>query len=226
VPVRARAELAAPSSEGQRLFQLATADESFQQVADRIGAATKAHVHYWLHGKKKPRHDYATRIELVYGVPRDSWGYAPRSAAELAGAPPPQRPVREGPPPPLLDDLYDVLEGIRVQRRRADLLNSERVKLADTETRLLALRARLEDEAERREGRFVREHPEWRKLRDAIIAALEPYPAALAAVVQALTGGGVVTCSRRHVLARRITADRSSKQRQAPHEETQQRRVQ
>jgi hypothetical protein len=75
---------------------------------------------------------------------------------------------------------------LRRDRNRADLLPSERVKLSDSEARILALRGRLEAAAELSERRYIAGHPAWVKVKRAILAALEPHPAAASAVADAI----------------------------------------
>jgi hypothetical protein len=52
--------------------------------------------------------------------------------------------------------------------------------------KMLALRARLEEKGELLEARIVREHPTYRRMVQAILDALRPFPAAAEAVALAL----------------------------------------
>ena len=82
--------------------------------------------------------------------------------------------------------MKTLLESIKRDRVQPDLLPGERVKLAAAEARILKLRASLEQAAEFSEARYVLSHPSWLALRRELVAALEPYPAAAKAVLDAI----------------------------------------
>ena len=90
------------------------------------------------------------------------------------------------PTPSTLDDCLALLAVLRRDRNRADLLPSERVKLSDSEARILALRGRLEAAAELSERRYVAGHPAWGRVKRAILVALEDHPEAAKAVAAAI----------------------------------------
>lgn len=85
-----------------------------------------------------------------------------------------------------MEDCLALLEVIREDRKRNGLHPAERVKLADTEARILALRHRLEKEQELLEDRIVREHPMWHRLKRTLVKVLAQHPAAAHAVAAAL----------------------------------------
>ena len=121
----------------------------------------------------------------AHGAPPVPAAYAPTPLPSPPPAPPPP-PTARGPRPTTLDACLAVLDDIRNARAVPGLLASERIKLADSETRLLSLRARLERDAERTEDRVVREHPEWLRLKRVIINTLRAHPAALKDLAAAL----------------------------------------
>ncbi len=61
-----------------------------------------------------------------------------------------------------------------------------RSKARADETRTLALIAKLEAVEELKEDRYVRDHPEWKRLRDCILGALEGHPEAARDVIGAM----------------------------------------
>ena len=63
-----------------------------------------------------------------------------------------------------------------------------RSKARTDATRMLALIAKLEGQEELSEARYVAKHPEWKRLRKAIMLALEPYPDAARAVLEEIGG--------------------------------------
>lgn len=63
---------------------------------------------------------------------------------------------------------------------------SGRSKARADETRTLALIAKLESTEELKQDRYVREHPEWKRLRDCILRALETHPDAAKEVMNAI----------------------------------------
>lgn len=94
--------------------------------------------------------------------------------------------VVRGGTPSSLEDCLALLAVLRRDRGQVGLSPADRVRLTDAETRLLALRARLESAAELAEDRYVYQHPGWQKLKRAIVGALEPFPEAAQAVLIAI----------------------------------------
>ena len=82
--------------------------------------------------------------------------------------------------------LEGLLREVREDIARGGLLPSEVARLRDSESRLLAQRAKLERERELLEDRIVRDHPAWKRLQRTILKALEPHPVAAKAVLAAI----------------------------------------
>lgn len=189
-----------PITEGQRLLQVASVAQrlTLEQIAAQVGTSP-APVMLWLRGETRPNVEMRARLAGAFGISPHAWdqrcqkpanGEGETSQAAYTTAPPPAGPP---PAPPLparststLESCLNVLDDIRGARSDVQLLPSERIKLADAEARILALRARLERDVERTEDRMVREHPEWQRLKRAILKALLPHPAALKDVTAAI----------------------------------------
>lgn len=194
---RKRQAFPPPVTEGQRLLQnICTASNlTYEYIQQRVGAQTPGAVMMWLVGKRRPDDVMRGALLGAFGVPRVSWDQRCSNGNALAPVPPQSA---SSPPPPAappaparstttLEGCLDVLDDIRSARADiVQLLPSERIKLADAETRILALRARLEREAERTEDRIVREHPEWQRLKRAILRALVAHPQAFKDVCEAI----------------------------------------
>jgi hypothetical protein len=86
--------------------------------------------------------------------------------------------------PTTLEGCNALLAKVRKARDAVGVLPQELIKLADSETRILTLRARLEQQAEMLEDRVVREHPQWQLVRRAIAGAI--CPKCTKAVIEAL----------------------------------------
>ncbi len=175
-------QLPPPPSEGCRLLRAATAGKSLAQLCASIGSKNKTQVNDILRGLRVPSGAMRGAIHAVYGIEPDAWSRAAQSGIVPASPPP----ADIGPPPPTLQHCLEVLQSIRVARSEGNLIASERVKLADTETKILGLRARLEMQQEMSEHRVVRAHPEWHRIKRLIARALKPYPEATRAVIEAL----------------------------------------
>lgn len=121
---------------------------------------------------------------------------AAAAASEAAQAPEPEPelpaplPTTDGATPSTLDSLRALLVVIQRSAARPNLATAERMKLADSEARILIQIAKLEERAELLEDRIVTGHPFWRRLRGLIADALDPYPDAARAVIAALEGAG------------------------------------
>lgn len=193
-----------PRSEGERLLRERTYRKSLATIARELGRQISQDViSKWLHGARRPTVANRATICGVYDIPVSAWDEMPNlSPSEpepvvdtvLAPLPLPS-PVSSSsngnghasrPPPSTLDDCLGVLERIRAQRNRLNLTPGEQMKLADSEARLLMLRARLERDAERSEDRIVREHPAWKRLMRVIRKTLKDHPLALKALAVAL----------------------------------------
>jgi transcriptional regulator with XRE-family HTH domain len=191
-------------SEGQR--KLLDVDGTQEKIAEAIGAARQS-LQDWRKGTRHPSERAVQRMYERFGIPVADWSkpwaleHLPASrlppaklAADIAtitsapatnaGAPPPPA------PPPVsvnsTDNVLQLLAIIRADRAAPNLLPSEKVKLIDAESKLVKLLADLQARAELAEDRYVREHPAWQRVRNAIAEALKPHPAAATAVAEAL----------------------------------------
>lgn len=184
-----------PTTEGQRLLQAATRGRSLTTIARdlSLGTGGREAISNWLNGVKRPKPGNRAAIWDRYQIPVGAWDLKARgTSTQLDSTPPP--PVNgnghsNGAPahvPSTLDDCLAVLAKIRTERDKPDLLASERIKLADSEARLLVLRNRLERDRERLEDRIVREHPAWKRLLRLMVEVLTRHPAALADMATAL----------------------------------------
>jgi len=181
-------------SEGQRLLMLVPG--SLADIAEVTRCKSRQSPLNWRNGVNQP--DIAQRAALfgAYGIPALSWSQPPATQGAEASPPvggnghaaPPAAPDT-GPPPTTLESCLRLLSKIRAESER-DLLPAERVKLADTEARILTLRHKLELEASLSEDRIIREHPRWAAVRRAILGALAGHPAASRAVCDALANLG------------------------------------
>jgi hypothetical protein len=176
-------QLPPPPSEGCRQLRAATAGKSLQQIANAIGSKNKTHVNDILRGLRVPSPAMRGSIHAVYSIEPEAWARAANGVSSTAlAAPPPDI----GPPPPTLQHCLEVLQSIRIARSDTGITGQERMKLADTETKILGLRARLEMQQELSEHRIVRAHPEWHRIKRLLARALKPHPKAMQAVIDAL----------------------------------------
>lgn len=177
-------------SEGQRL--LLDAPGTYDELQHRVGAARQS-ILDWRKGTRTPHPTMRKRLLDTLGIPMDAWDQPWRApaAAPVDGAPVVPAPA---PPPPApvviggttIEQCLALLTVIRTDRVQPNLLPSERVKLVDSESKLLKLLADLQSRAELTEDRYVREHPAWIRARNAIAEALKAHPAAAQAVASAL----------------------------------------
>lgn len=196
-------------SEGQRMLLHVTG--SLAAIAHEVGAKSPQSVLDWRNGHRQPNPAAKARMDAVFGIPRRAWSLLPSTvtngAADLAADPanlatnatnPTESTTQlvaaaaepTGPPPTTLEDCLQLLAVIRRDRNQPGLMAGERVKLADTEARILALRHRLEREAELSEDRLVREHPAWQRLKRLVVRALAKHPAAAKDVLAAMAAAG------------------------------------
>lgn len=201
-------------SEGQRLLLQLVG--SLSGIGRELGGVPKQAVHKWRAGTKQPSAAARARLQATFGIPPRAWFVLPgalAAAAEREQVPPPAAeaaPAAPAPPaaappaasraldhepaphrsnepePSTLEDVCALLAVIRRDRLQPDILPTERVKLANAEARILALRAKVELAAQLTESRFVFEHPAWLRLRRGIVQALEAHPLAAQAVVHAI----------------------------------------
>lgn len=149
-------------SEGQRL--LIERGGSLEDIALATGCSRQAAL-FWRSGAKVPSDATRERLREAFDIPVTAWGVKP-------GGKPPVAARESAPPsgtPTSLEDCLALHRVIRRARNGENLTTAERVRLADTEARVLAIRQRLENEAQLLEDRFVRDHPAWQRLRAVII---------------------------------------------------------
>jgi hypothetical protein len=176
-------------TEGQRMLLHVTG--SLQAIAHEVGIKSPQTIHCWKTGAKVPSPHARAQLWAAFGIPVQAWTLKPGALltrpGQLAG-----EDVALAPTPApetgstTLDDCMALLAVVQRERSQPGLVASERVKLADAEARILALRSRLEQAAELSELRYVTEHPSWLRLKRTIVKALEPHPVAARAVMDAL----------------------------------------
>jgi transcriptional regulator with XRE-family HTH domain len=178
---------------GQEL--LLAVPDTMQQIATAIGV-TKAAATSWRSGTRIPEASHRRRLCARYAIPAESWDRATVGAPPLP--PPPPTPPSSSEPAAAawfpdagdaaspLDDCNRLLALLRSQLNRTDLIGRERVQLGDAFSRALAQKERLERARETLEARTIREHPEWRRMKQLIIKALLPHPEAAQAVEAAI----------------------------------------
>lgn len=188
-------------SEGQRI--LLDVRDSTADVARAVNVSPGL-VSDWRNGRKAPGFEMKQRLKNAYGILPVAWSVRPgspvQSVAPVVEPEPVVGPERtsettqvtldtaviRGGTPSTLEDCLALLAVLRRDRGQQGLSPADRLRLTDAETRLLALRARLEAAQELAEDRYVHQHPGWQKLKRCIIGALEPFPEAAQAVLTAL----------------------------------------
>ena len=174
-------------SEGQRL--LAEIKDSSAHIGKVIGEA-RQRVTEWRAGAKKPSAAPRAMMQAKLGIPSASWSMLPAGMLiEGAAAPTIASPYPKAAKVELLSSLEEanaLLVTIKTAISQPGLAPSEQMKLSDTMSRVLTLRSKLERENELLESRIVAEHPSFRRYSALCRAALEPYPAALKAVLDAM----------------------------------------
>jgi transcriptional regulator with XRE-family HTH domain len=170
-------------TEGQRQLLEITGIED--ELAEKLGCG-RAIVGHWRRGDRLPGAKSRHKLELLFGIPPLAWDVGPGS--EVPTDPTPKNAVCDQLSEN--DDVLDIVKRQLLEIREAlqapGLADAARLKLLDTSAKLLALRSRLERDRELLEDRIVREHPEWRRIKGAILKALRPYPEAAAAVAEAI----------------------------------------
>jgi hypothetical protein len=179
--------LADPSvrSEGQRLLLLVPG--SLAKIAAQAGCKSKQSVLNWRTGERKPNAPERAKLSLTLGIPVRTWALRPGTATAPDA---PDAAVAAGgglvdmpaPPANTLEHCLALLRVISNERSQPGLLASERVKLADAEARILALRHRLEGERELEDPQRLFRHPPFARFRTALLAALKSHPLADAEV--------------------------------------------
>jgi DNA-binding transcriptional regulator YiaG len=164
--------------------------ESSAELGRALGCS-RATVSAWRVGSKVPSASARASLELRYAIPAQSWDRTPHGYM----------------PPPLYVDVEDaeaeadeptdedenggggldadwcrLIASIRSQLRRPDILARERMELQNALIKALEKRRRFQREHEMLEDRTIREHPNWKRLKNAITDALIDHPAAARAV--------------------------------------------
>ena len=202
-------------SEGQRL--LIDAPGTYEELATRL-LCSKQSLLDWRKGTRVPSDAARRRMLDKLGIPFEAWSQpwvaastavtAPITAGDAPAAPPAPPPLTlpvtaRTPNPHSVGDMAPAIRGttaeqcfallavIQTDRAAPNLLPSERVKLIDSESKVLKLLSEVQARAELSEDRYVREHPAWIRVRNAIAEALKPHPAAAQAVAAALDRLGI-----------------------------------
>jgi transcriptional regulator with XRE-family HTH domain len=171
-----------------------------ETIGAELGVARNT-ITQWLNGDRNPSPTRRKTIAKKFGVPADAWDRKPRAArATAAGAG-----VRSEEAQTLAVVAesgpiarFDAEARLRAQLSRLDAERAAgskrghqlppqiRMRLEATETRCIELLGKLTGEGQEiGESRIVR-LPAWRRIQDAIIGALRPWPEASVAVMKAL----------------------------------------
>lgn len=198
-------------SEGQRLFSEIPLKG---KVIAKTLKMTPTAISLWLSGDRKPLPDKRREIQDLWGIALDAWDQkpcrVPVAAASRADTcsvsspsepaprarPAPQvrrvEPARDAPPPLPAIDPEDPLGGVRalVDRCRLGmqtqgLSSSEQKSWQDQLLAAMKMADTIQGQQAVREDMIART-PAFKRLCGVIIAALESYPEALGAVVDAL----------------------------------------
>lgn len=190
-------------NEGQR--QLAAIEGTLDMLAKRVSEHTSRQtILDWRNGVRLPDDTNRAQLYAAFGIPIEAWDkrasgpLVARGLPPVTYGPPPTPPRPPAPPEPepvttqsTMEDCLQLLAIIKRDRTRPDLMPGERVKLVDSEAKILRLRAALEARAELSEDRYVRTHPAWVRTRNIIAQTLRAHPAAAAAVAEALERCGL-----------------------------------
>jgi transcriptional regulator with XRE-family HTH domain len=168
-------------SEAQRMF--AALPGSLATIGKPLGA-TKQSVDQWRKGACVPEDRFRRAIASHYGIPFNAWGLD--EPDEQADDDTDDDELGELTADPL-DEYRRLIKIVRKQLARGALTARERAQLTDSYTRTLGQMSRLEREREMLEARTIRDHAKWKVLKNAIITALLPHPAAARDVEAAIT---------------------------------------
>ena len=166
-------------TEGQRLLLEVSGTEG--EMAKSLGCSP-AVVGHWKRGRRVPQDGAARqKLNLLFGIPPRAWDVKPGEAIE-----PKQQDPAGGQGSSTLEITCSQIAAIETALGNEALTDTNAARLRDTLGKMLALRARMERDSALEEDRVVREHPEWLRVKAAIIEALRPYPDAAAAVAEVL----------------------------------------
>jgi len=172
-------------TEGQRLLRGLRLVHTDIARALKCGATI---VGYWHTGRSLPGVEKRHQMELLYGIPLRAWDVPPGTPLQRQQMSTPQPesqslPAKQG---STLAITKEQIAAVLDDLKEENIAEATLGKLRDTLAKLLALRARLERDHEMLEDRAVRGHPEWRRIKKAVLSALEPHPEAMMAVIESL----------------------------------------
>jgi transcriptional regulator with XRE-family HTH domain len=167
-------------TEGQR--QLLEQKGTQREIASKVGCG-EAVVGHWCRGRRIPGEDHRHKLELLFGIPQRAWDILP--GAKSQSSTPTAKPNNDD-SDETLAITNERINCIRKSLKDEKLTDAAASKKEDTLAKLLALRARLERDQEMLEDRAVREHPEWKRTKAAILRALKKHPEAAADVAEAI----------------------------------------
>lgn len=167
-----------PTTEGQRLLR--EVDASLRDIADEVGVAYQL-VSCWRRGSKVPGAKPRAALDAAYGIPVATWGMAPGDGSPrppnppaIASAPSPAKGSRGG--GKTLGEVVAELDYLHGLRDDPNLLPAEKVRLSDSISKNLALKARLEREQELLDDRIAREHPSVIRATKALMSVVDDHP--------------------------------------------------
>ena len=179
--------LAAKRSEGSRLLGRVSATQG------DIGAAlgvSQAAVAQWAGGTKRPGTSHRQELFRLYGIALDTWDRPPNVQRTPA-----KDPVSAADPTRSMGEAATRLRAVLGELEAMDpgeLSDQARLRRASTMANILKqLGQQTGESQEIGEARIVR-LPAWRRVVEAMLRALDPWPAAQAAVAKTLDelGGG------------------------------------
>lgn len=178
-------------TEGSRLLAATGLDHA--AIAAELDITRQA-VQQWLSGEKRPSASRRMSLSKRYGVPPEAWDKPVSVSVVGSGGGSDASSMAEGSPVGV-GARFDAEARLRAQLNRLDILRTTaaddlppqvRMRLEATETRCIELLGKLTGEGQEiGESRIVR-LPAWRRIQDAIVIALRPYPDAAVAVMAAL----------------------------------------
>lgn len=160
-----------------------------KQVADLVGS-TVYEATQWLAGTEVPGEKYLAAFEQPpFEIHRSWWHQSPHTAA------PPEQPQQAYQPPNYAEQgiatrlLLEQVDRIRRKRHAAEASFSNPnvlMRLEKAETDILKVLGSATGELSRADEDRLCKTDKWIGLRDAVVAALEPYPDARKAVIDAI----------------------------------------
>lgn len=171
----------APRTVGQNLLRNLSVTGA--DVARALGVS-KQTVSCWRSGKKLPEPSMRRALETAYAIPCAAWE---QQSTPLPVPPPAPPPAPSFDTLTTRDEVRAAYAGLRARKEAlpASAAESERTKLDDLMLKALSLLARMDEREEQALERFMKS-PDWRRMRAALVGALDPYPDAAQAVATAL----------------------------------------